>query len=167
MWGHADTQAHDPRRGPIQNHPHAAAPPAPGMLGRAGAREEVPKAVRQAVGGGCQSGWRRLLAVTNAIEVGTCCQGDSGWAWGGGGSLPSNASLPAPPSTHHRRYVTHPPCRCIVYRGRSRVHGYVTCTPPNTPSAVPGTRGLCPDCRLRTENAAANCSEVNDLWLCP
>ena len=45
----------------------------------------------------------RLLSVTNAIEAGTCRQGDSGWALagqpgGGGGTLPpSNASLPPPP----------------------------------------------------------------------
>ena len=38
------------------------------------------EAVRQAVGGGCQSGSRRLLSVTNPIEAGTCRQGDSGWA---------------------------------------------------------------------------------------
>ena len=34
----------------------------------------------QAVGGGCRSGWGRLLTVTNAIEAGTRRQGDSGWA---------------------------------------------------------------------------------------
>ena len=39
-----------------------------------------PEAVRQAVGGGCQSGWVRLLSVTNAVEAGTWRQGDSGWA---------------------------------------------------------------------------------------
>ena len=44
----------------------------------------------QAVRGGCQSGWERLLSVTNAIEAGTCHSGDSGWAEvghpeGGGG----------------------------------------------------------------------------------
>ena len=62
--------------------------------------EAAPEAVRQAVGGGCQSGWGRLLSVTNAIESGTCRQGDSGWAQagrsgkgGGGTSPPSNASL--------------------------------------------------------------------------
>ena len=40
----------------------------------------APEAVRSAVGGGCQSGWGRLLSVTNAIEAGTCRSGDSGWA---------------------------------------------------------------------------------------
>ena len=43
------------------------------------------------------------MSVTNAIEAGTCRQGDSGWAsagrpgGGGGGAppTPSNASLPA------------------------------------------------------------------------
>ena len=56
--------------------------------------------MRQAVGGGCQSGWGRLLSVTSAIEAGTCRQGDSGRAWAGrpeGGpahtSPPSNAFL--------------------------------------------------------------------------
>ena len=39
--------------------------------------EAAPEAVRQAVGGGCQSGWGRLLSVTNAIEAGTWRQGDS------------------------------------------------------------------------------------------
>ena len=38
------------------------------------------EAVRQAVRGGCQSGWGRLLSVTNAIEAGTGHQGDRGWA---------------------------------------------------------------------------------------
>ena len=32
--------------------------------------EGAPGAVRQAVGGGCQNGWGRLLSVTNAIEHG-------------------------------------------------------------------------------------------------
>ena len=54
-----------------------------GCIRRGGASEEVPGAVRQAVGGGCQSGWGRLLSVTNAIEAGTWRQGDSGWAWAG------------------------------------------------------------------------------------
>ena len=43
-------------------------------------REGTAEAVRQAVGGGCRSGWGRLLSVTNAIEAGSWCQGDSGWA---------------------------------------------------------------------------------------
>ena len=47
---------------------------------REGASEAAPEAVRQAVGGGCQSGCGRLLPVTNAIEAGTWRQGDSGWA---------------------------------------------------------------------------------------
>ena len=41
--------------------------------------------VGQVVGGGCQSGWGRLLSVTSAMEAGTWRQGDSGWApWRGG-----------------------------------------------------------------------------------
>ena len=79
--------------------------------------KEVAKAVGWAVGGGCQSGWWRLLSVTNAIEAGTCRQGDSGWAsagrpgGGGGGYLPLFQCIPAHirrplprsnPSTHTR-----------------------------------------------------------------
>ena len=45
-----------------------------------GASEAAPEAVRVAVGGGCRSGWGRLLSVTNAIEAGTWRQGDGGWA---------------------------------------------------------------------------------------
>ena len=41
-----------------------------------GTAEAAPEAARQAVGGGCQSGWRRLLSLTNAIEAGTWRQGD-------------------------------------------------------------------------------------------
>ena len=65
-------------------------------------RERTSEAVRQAVGGGCQSGWGRLLSVTNAIEAGTCRQGDSGWALAGrpGASPPpSNAPLGPEPGT--------------------------------------------------------------------
>ena len=40
-----------------------------GCIRREGASEEAPEAVRQAVGGGCQSGLGRLLSVTNAVEA--------------------------------------------------------------------------------------------------
>ena len=64
-----------------------------------GTPEAAPEAVRQAVGGGCQSRWGRLLSVTHANEAGTCCQGDSGWAgrpgpWGGGGVAEGEMSVP-------------------------------------------------------------------------
>ena len=36
----------------------------------AGASEAAPEAVRQAVGGGCQSGWGQVMSGTNAIEAG-------------------------------------------------------------------------------------------------
>ena len=39
-----------------------------GCIRREGASEAEREAVRQAVGGGCQSGWGRLLSVTNATE---------------------------------------------------------------------------------------------------
>ena len=44
------------------------------------ASEAAPEAFRQAVGGGYQSGWGRLLSVANAVEADTRRQGDSGWA---------------------------------------------------------------------------------------
>ena len=47
-----------------------------GCIRRGGPSE----AVRQVVGGGCQSGWGRLLSVTNAIEAGTWRHRDGGWA---------------------------------------------------------------------------------------
>ena len=46
-----------------------------GCIRREGTSEAAPEAVRQAVGGGCQSGWGRLLSVTNAIEAGSCRPG--------------------------------------------------------------------------------------------
>ena len=59
-----------------------------------GTSEEAPAAVRQAVGGGCQSDCGRLLSVTNAIEVGTWRQGDGGRRLDalGASPPPSNAS---------------------------------------------------------------------------
>ena len=55
-------------------------PPTRGCIRREGTSEAAPEAVGQAVGGGCQIGWGRLLSATNAIEAGTWRQGDSGWA---------------------------------------------------------------------------------------
>ena len=51
-----------------------------GCIRREGTSEPAPEAVGQAVGGGYESGWGRLLSATNAIEAGTWRQGDSGWA---------------------------------------------------------------------------------------
>ena len=74
-----------------------------GRIRREGTSVAAPAAVRQAVGGGCQSGWGRLLSVMNAVEAGTWRWGGGGggqwlgvgWApWRGGTSPPSNASLP-------------------------------------------------------------------------
>ena len=42
-----------------------------GCIGREGTSEAALEAVRQAVGGGCQNSWGRLLPVTNAVEIGT------------------------------------------------------------------------------------------------
>ena len=55
-------------------------PPPAGRIRREGASEAAPEGVRQAVGGGCRSGWGRVLSVTNATEPSTWRQGDSGWA---------------------------------------------------------------------------------------
>ena len=70
-----------------------------GCIRRGGTSEAAPEAVRQAVGGGCQSGWGRLLSVTNSIEAGTCRQGASGWAYigileGMGGVTPPFQCIP-------------------------------------------------------------------------
>ena len=59
---------------------HQAPPPPRGCITKEEASKVAPEAVRQEVGGGCQSGWGRLLLVTNAIEAGTGRPGDSGWA---------------------------------------------------------------------------------------
>ena len=89
-----------------------------GCIRREGTSEAAPEAVRQAVGGGCQSSWRRLLSVTNAIQSGTCRQGDSGWAEAGrpgrgggyltpfqcipgGDPLPQNPLPPSPDQSDH------------------------------------------------------------------
>ena len=89
-----------PRAGPEQDtggSPRQSPRHAPGealeeqvCVGRGGTSE----AVRQAVGGGCRSGWGRLLSVTNGIEAGLCRQGDRGWVLAGrrGGGMP-----PPPP----------------------------------------------------------------------
>ena len=53
----------------------------------------APAAVGQAVGGGCQSGWGRLLSVTNAIEAGTWL--GVGWApWRREGGIPPFQCIP-------------------------------------------------------------------------
>ena len=49
----------------------APPPPRPECIRKEGTSDAAPEAVGQAVGGGCQSGWGRLLSVTNAIEAGS------------------------------------------------------------------------------------------------
>ena len=80
---------HDPvpvvQRDALHQHPegHGEAPEvAVGVVHRLKRNESeaAPEAVKQAVEGGCQSGWGRLLSVTNAIQAGSWCQGHSGWA---------------------------------------------------------------------------------------
>ena len=61
-------------------HSDTSLGPHQGCSRRKGTSEAAPEAVKQAVGGGCQSGWGRLLSVTNAVEAGTWRQGHSGWA---------------------------------------------------------------------------------------
>ena len=43
----------------------------PAIPRREGTSETATEAVGWAVGGGCESGWGRLLSVANAVEVGT------------------------------------------------------------------------------------------------
>ena len=47
---------------------------------REGTREVASEAARQAVGGGCQSGWGRLPSATNAVEAGHLPSGRHSWA---------------------------------------------------------------------------------------
>ena len=61
-------------------HPRRVVSLTQGCIRREGTSEAAPEAVRQAVGGGCQSGGGRLLSVTKAVEAATGRQGDSGWA---------------------------------------------------------------------------------------
>ena len=103
--------------------------------GREGTWDAAPAAVRPAVGGGCQSGWGRLLSVTNAIEAGAWRQGDSGWAEaghpGGGG-------------------VTPPPFQCTPFGGCTVVrhsllaesHGFHLLGTPNGTSPRTRTANL-------------------------
>ena len=104
-------------------------PPPQGGTRREGTSEVASEAVRQAVGGGCQSGWGRLLSVTNAIEAGTWCQGDCGlsigWAlWTGEGGAK------APPLPMH-------PCHPPLPRACS--HG--TCFPRHPHGAAGADHG--------------------------
>ena len=80
-----------------------------------------PVAVRQAVGGGCQSSWGRLLSVTNAIEAGAWRQGDGSWCapWRDSGGTP-------PPFLHSNTPLgahggTGEPVRRVPYRRRLRL----------------------------------------------
>ena len=98
--------------------------PGKGCIRRKGASGVALEAVRQAVGGGFQSGWGRLLSATNAIEAGTWRQGDNGWAQAGraGGvpPPPSNASL----LTHYgpRGVSTAAFCRHLFVSYLSPIH---------------------------------------------
>ena len=71
-----DTKA-EPRPGQCAVHSAGEGPCQQGCVRREGTSEAAREAVGQAVGGGCQSGWVRLLSVTNVIEAGGGCQ--SGW----------------------------------------------------------------------------------------
>ena len=73
-------QGHPLQRGAMCHSGPSLSGSTQGSIRREGASEAAPAAVGQAIGGGCQSGWGRLLSVTNAIEAGTWRQGDSGWA---------------------------------------------------------------------------------------
>ena len=91
-------------RGEVGVLVRAIAPPpphAPGMHQKGRHLRGGPEAVRQAVGGGCQSGWGRLLSVTNAVGAGTRPQGDNG-----------NAIL-APPQPRKRK----PGLPCVAAAG--------------------------------------------------
>ena len=127
-----------------QVSPCSPPPPSQGCIRREGTSEAAPGGVRQAVGGGYQSGWGRLLPVTNAIEAGTWRQGTMagrrlGALEGGGGypPPPSNASLPPPPPV-----PTPPPLLCsqrtpLNTHTHTHTHThkrlYVACPAPTRP----------------------------------
>ena len=81
--------------------------PSPGCIRREGTSEAAPAAVRQAVEGGCQSGWGRLLSVTNTTEAGTWRQGVAGHRPGAleGVEGPMHP-CPPPPSLYHTVQAT-------------------------------------------------------------
>ena len=100
-----------------------------GCIRREGTSEAETEAVKQAAGGGWQSGWGRLLSVTNAIEPGNRREGTvaghrPGALEGEGGGTsphPSNTSLgwthsPPHPSTLKRRLPI--PCHPTPLRRR-------------------------------------------------
>ena len=78
------------------------ASPWQGCIRREATSEAAPEAVRPAVEGGCQSGWGRLLSVTNAIGAGTWRQGLFGNRPGGretGGRCPPLLMHPCSPTS--------------------------------------------------------------------
>ena len=80
------------------------APPCPeGCRRREGASEAVPEAVRQAVGGGCRSGWggycRLQMALRPALGVRGTLAGRRLGALEGGGGLPPFQCIPPTPKT--------------------------------------------------------------------
>ena len=83
LVGKTTSIADPPQSVPLSTAERECAPPnayIQGCIRREGTSEAALEAVRQAVGGGCQGSWGRLLSVTNVIEAGTWRQGDSGWA---------------------------------------------------------------------------------------
>ena len=122
---------------------------------REGASEAAPGAVGQAVGGGCQSGWGRLLSVTSAIEAGTWRQGSSGCALAG---RPGRGHLPPFPCIPARRTsrgpgrtgrATRAPTGAITWRRRGSSRpttrsGTRTRTPPRARRSSRWARTVCP-----------------------
>ena len=97
-----------------------------GCIRREGTSERLQKRlVRQAVGGGCQSGWGRLLSDTKAIEAGTCRQGDSGWV-----TLQSQ-------SGHCRRQMFHRTPNTPHKKRRDRHRCPILKAPPPLPTPSP------------------------------
>ena len=84
--------------------PLASPSAAQGRIRREGASEVAPEAVRQAVGGGCQSGWGRLLSVSNALKLALGVRGTVAWRRLGALEPP-----PPPPPTHPLRSPPPPP----------------------------------------------------------
>ena len=103
-------------------------PQAQQRIRREGISEAALAATRQAVGGGCQSGWGQLLSVMNAIEAGTWRQGGLGALEGGGGYPQTKAPSPHSPSVP------------LSSRGPPVRHGSAETHPHNCPPHAPRRR---------------------------
>ena len=113
--------------------------PSQGCIRREWTSEAAPEAVRQAVGGGCRSGWGRLLSVTIAIEPGTwCVRGTvAGHRLGALGGYPPPPLQCNPGPSPRRPRMRAPSPRGVPYQNRPTAAVHLPNSPPNR---VPNAR---------------------------